>query len=54
MQKQIVQNGLEEIMGDFVDKIVYYDSRCFYDGVHFTQEYLEENGKDIIMGCFSR
>ncbi|MGN1187890.1 MAG: hypothetical protein ACI4R6_05305, partial [Lachnospiraceae bacterium] len=45
---QIAENGLSDILGEYLDGIEYYDESCFSDEAHFTDEYLEENRQEII------
>lgn len=51
-EQQIVENGLEKLLGDYIDGIDYYPESAFADEAHFTQEYLEAERDEIIERLF--
>lgn len=46
--RQIEEEGLSDILGDYLQGIGYYDEDCFSDEAHFTEEFLAENRREII------
>ena len=40
-------NGLDDILGDFTQQIIYYPEEWFRDGVHFTKEILSLHLEEI-------
>ena len=42
-RQDIIDNGFEMLLQDFVDDIDYYPTDWFSDGVHFTDNKLKEN-----------
>ena len=52
-KEQIVSEGLENILGGYIESITYYDDIYFSDEAHFTDEYLKENREQIIRALFS-
>ena len=51
--QQIADNGLSDLLGDYIDGIDYYPESAFGDEAHFTGEYLEENRAEIINNLFN-
>ena len=47
-EQQIVDNGLSDLLGDYIDGIDYYPEEAFGDEAHFTQEYLDAEREKII------
>jgi hypothetical protein len=46
-QQDIIDYGFEDLLGDFIKDIPYYPETWFRDGVHFTDDILEEYGDEI-------
>lgn len=46
-EQQIDECELNDIMGDYVKRIVYYEVEDFSDKTHFTNEFLEKNREKI-------
>ena len=46
-KQDIIDYGFQDLLWDFVENISYYPKDCFFDGVHFTENVLEEHGDDI-------
>ena len=51
--KQIEDNGLTGLLGDYIDGIDYYPESAFGDEAHFTQEYLDSERENIIEKLFN-
>ena len=51
-QNDIKLFGFEELLEDYFKNIVYYPSDWFSDGVHFTDEILEQYGDEIRNSVF--
>ena len=51
-EQQIVDNGLSDLLGDYIDGIDYYPEEAFGDEAHFTQEYLDAERDAIIEKLF--
>ncbi len=47
-KQDVKNNGFEDILGDFIERIVYYPEDWFRDGVHFKKEILEQHREEII------
>lgn len=52
-EQQIVDNGLSDLLGDYIDGIDYYPEEAFGDEAHFTQEYLDSERENIIEKLFN-
>ena len=52
-EKQIEDNGLAGLLGDYIDGIDYYPESAFGDEAHFTQEYLDSERENIIEKLFN-
>lgn len=52
-EKQIEDNGLTGLLGDYIDGIDYYPESAFGDEAHFTQEYLDSERENIIEKLFN-
>ncbi len=50
--KQIADNVLSDLLGDYIEGIDYYPESAFGDEAHFTERYLEENRAEIIKKLF--
>ena len=51
-EEDISQNGLEDLLGTFVEEIAYYPEDWFSDGVHFTEEILKAHQEELRAGAF--
>ena len=52
-EQQIADNGLSDLLGDYIEGIDYYPVSAFGDEAHFTQEYLEAERDGIIERLFN-
>lgn len=46
-KQDIIDYGLEDLLSEFVENILYYPEDWFYDGSHFQKNILEEHGDEI-------
>lgn len=46
-KQDIIDYGLEEILGEFIENIKYYPEDWFADGIHFKSDIIEEYGDSI-------
>lgn len=51
-EQQIVDNGLSDLLGDYIDGIDYYPEEAFGDEAHFTEGYLDAERDAIIEKLF--
>lgn len=49
MKEKYRNSSLHQMNPDFFEQIVFYPEECFKDELHFTDEYLEEDGKVVII-----
>ncbi len=48
-KKQIKENGLEEIFGNYFNNIVYINDSCFNDDWHYKRAYLQTNNNRAVL-----
>lgn len=51
-REDILEQGLEELLGTFLEELAYYPEAWFSDGIHFTEEMLQAHQEELRAGAF--
>lgn len=48
MREQIQQHNLTNILGDYINSVVYYPDDYFYDGLHLKKKFIKDSKENIL------